>query len=367
MTAIRVGIIGTGNIAATHLRAYAEFPDRCVVVALADTAPGRAREKAAEAGLPDARSYDDPLDMLDAEELDLVSIATPPATHAELAIAFLRRGTGVLVEKPMAASLEECDRMIEAARESNAMLSVVGQNRFRDDVIRLKAVLDSGLIGPLSHMRIDSAWWRGLSYYDLAWRGTWESEGGGPTLNHAIHHIDLALWLFGRPCAVAALMSNTQHDNSEVEDLSVAVLQYDRALAELTSSVVHHGEEQSIVVQGASARVSQPWKAVAESATTDGFPSPGGNAALVAELDALVDSIPPLQHRLHAGQIADVLDALEQKRPPVIGGDAGRDAIELVTAIYKASIERRTIDLPLDSHDPYYLRSTLIERATRFN
>src|SRR5665647_2809508 len=93
-----------------------------------------------------------------------------------------------IVEKPMALSLTECDAMIVAARESRALLSVVAQNRFRDEVVILKGVVDSGLLGPVAHLSIDSAWWRGLPYYDLSWRGTWESEGGGPTLNHAIHH-----------------------------------------------------------------------------------------------------------------------------------------------------------------------------------
>ena len=367
MSLLKVGVIGTGNIADTHLRAYSGFADRCEVVALADAAPGRAREKADSFGLVQVRSYDDARQMLAEEDLDLVRIATPPATHRDLAVMVLERGVNVLIEKPMAASLEECDQMIEAARASGALLSVVGQNRFRDDLVALKTVIDSGRVGALSHMRIDSAWWRGRSYYDQSWRGTWQDEGGGPTLNHAIHHVDLALWLFGRPRSVAAMMTNAQHDNSEVEDLSVAVLQYDKALAELTSSVVHHGEEQAIVVQGARARVSQPWSAAADVQLPDGFRQPGGDAALVSELDDFVENLPALRHRLHAGQIDDVLDAIAQNRAPAVDGRAGRDAIELVTAIYKASIERRTVDLPISNDDPYYLHSTLIERATRFN
>src|SRR5690625_6519128 len=105
--------------------------------------------------------------------------------------------------------------MLEAQSRSGACLSVIAQNRFRDDMAQLKAVLDSGKVGRIAHARIASEWWRGHSYYDLWWRGTWASEGGGCTLNHAIHHIDISLWLLGRPRAVAAMMTNAGHDRSE--------------------------------------------------------------------------------------------------------------------------------------------------------
>jgi predicted dehydrogenase len=272
----------------------------------------------------------------------------------------------VLVEKPMAPSLEECDAMIAAATENDRILSVVAQNRFRDDMATLKEVLDSGLIGPVSHAQVSSAWWRGTAYYDLWWRGTWESEGGGCTLNHAIHHLDLTLWLLGAPRAVTAVLTNAAHENSEVEDLSVAVLQYDRALAEVTSSVAHHGEEQAIVVQGRHARVSQPWKVVADAAEPNGFPVPGGDPGRVAKIEALAASHRALEHVGHPGQIGDMLGAVRERRRPAVDGTDGRRAIELVTAIYQAGIERRTVDLPVSADDPYYRAGTLVERAPHF-
>src|SRR5699024_4657318 len=238
--------------------------------------------------------------------------------------------------------------------------------RFRDDMAQLKAVLDSGKVGRIAHARIASEWWRGHSYYDLWWRGTWASEGGGCTLNHAIHHIDISLWLLGRPRAVAAMMTNAGHDNAEVEDLSVAILQYERGLAELTSSVVHHGEQQEIVIQGEHARISQPWRAVAEIARPNGFPESGGNTQLVAELDALAEQQPRLEHTGHAGQLGDVIAAIRDGRTPLVDGEDGKRAIELVTAIYAATIERRTIDLPIPPEDPWYRSGTLVERAPRF-
>ena len=246
---LRIGIIGTGGIADAHIRGYLAFRDECEVVALADVIPGRAPQKAESFGLADAATFDDPLEMIAHADLDVVSIATPPSTHASLAIAALDAGIHVLVEKPMAPSLEECDAMLAAQERSGRVLSVVAQNRFRDDLAALKDVVDSGLLGSISHVRVDSAWWRGLPYYDLWWRGTWEKEGGGCTLNHAIHHIDLLLWLLGTPTEITAMLANAQHDNAEVEDLSVAIFRYDRGLAQLTSSVVHHGEEQAIVIQ----------------------------------------------------------------------------------------------------------------------
>ncbi|APX33958.1 oxidoreductase [Brachybacterium sp. P6-10-X1] len=363
---LNVGIIGAGNISDAHLRAYLDAPDEVRIVALADLTREQADAKREAFGLAEARSYADLEEMFAAEDLDLVSVTTPPSAHRPVAVLALEAGVHVIVEKPMAPSLEDCDAMLAAQRRSGKLLSVIAQNRFRDEMMTLKAVLESGKLGSISHTRIDSAWWRGLPYYDLWWRGTWASEGGGCTLNHAIHHIDLALWLLGSPQAVVAMMTNAQHHNAEVEDLSVAILQYGRGLAELTSSVVHHGQQQEIVVQGEHARVSQPWSARAETAQPNGFPTAAGDPGLMAELDAVAEARPPLEHTGHAGQLRDVIAAIRDGRDPLITGEDGRRAIELVTAIYAAAIERRTIDLPLPADDPYYRAGTLEARAPHF-
>lgn len=363
---LTIGIVGTGGIARAHVDGYQRFAGECEIVALCDPAPGRAEALRAELGLDGARVYTDAAEMLAAERLDLVSVATPPSTHAALSIQALEAGVDVLVEKPMAPSLEECDAMIAAAKDNGRLLSVVAQNRFRDDIATLKEVLDSGLAGPVTHAQVSSAWWRGTEYYDLWWRGTWEREGGGCTLNHAIHHLDMTLWMLGSPQAVTSVLTNAAHENAEVEDLSVSVLQYDRALAEVTASVVSHGEEQAIVVQGRNARVSQPWKVEANLANPNGFPADEDDTERVAQIEAVAAAHRPLEHTGHAGQIADMLDAVRERRRPAVDGEDGRRAIELVTAIYEAGIERRTVDLPLSPDDPYYRTGTLLERAPRF-
>ncbi|MFT4258941.1 Gfo/Idh/MocA family protein [Microbacterium sp.] len=363
---LRIGIIGTGGIADAHISAYRAFGAECEIVALADVIPGKAAQKAAAFGLSDAVAYDDPATMIARARLDVVSIATPPSTHAPLAIAALDAGIHVLVEKPMAPSLEECDAMLAAQERSGRLLSVVAQNRFRDDLAALKAVVDSGLLGAISHVRIDSAWWRGLPYYDLWWRGTWEKEGGGCTLNHAIHHIDLLLWLLGRPVEVTAMLANAQHDNAEVEDLSVAVFRYERALAQLTSSVVHHGEEKEIVIHGEHAMISQPWRVIAERSRPDGFPEKERDVERQAAIEAIVAGREPLAHLGHDGQVGDLLAAIREGRPPIADGRDGRNAVEVVTAIYKAGFEREVVTLPLQVNDPYYRAGQLVANAPHF-
>jgi predicted dehydrogenase len=363
---IKVAIIGMGNISPSHIRAYQTFRGRCTIVACCDVLPERAEAGRRELGLEQAKVYASHAELLANEDLDLVSICTPPATHEQISVDFLSAGINVLCEKPMAPSLAACDAMLRAEKQGGAMFSSVAQNRFRDDVARLKAVLDSGLVGPVSHVQVDSAWWRGLSYYDLWWRGTWEQEGGGCTLNHAVHHIDLLLWLLGAPQSVTAVLANAAHENAEIEDLSVAVLAYQRALATITSSVVHHGERQQIVVQGRDAGISLDGDVVAEVSQPNGFPAPGGNTELLERLRALTATHEPLAYTGHQGQIDDVLTAIETGRRPAIDGHDGRRTIELITAVYRAGIERRTVDLPLAGDDPYYRPGTLTERAPRF-
>jgi len=363
---INVAIVGTGNISRSHVKAYLQFPEQCKIVALHDIIPAHAEAVKAEFELNDAEIIDYQT-LLARKDIDLISNCTPPSEHAYLTVDLLNSGKNVIVEKPMAPSLKACDAMLAAEQQSGKLLSVIAQNRFRDDLDLVKQTIESGELGPISAVRVDSAWWRGLPYYDLVWRGTWESEGGGPTLNHAIHHIDLLLWMLGEPDSVTAAMTNAWHNNSEVEDLSVAILQYPRTLATLTASVVHHGEEQAFVVHGEHASVAQPWRVEANQSQPNGFPYPESNDGIIAKLEALKAAKLDLDYQGHTGQIKDVLDALDTGRAPAITGEDGRRTLQVVTAIYQAAIERKTVDLPIPADSPWYQGTALLERAPRFH
>ncbi|HHT47780.1 MAG TPA: Gfo/Idh/MocA family oxidoreductase [Firmicutes bacterium] len=363
---IKVAIVGTGNIAPMHIEAFKAFPERCEIVALVDIYLEKAGLCRERLGLRKARVFNSHKWLLDDPDIDLVSICTPPHDHASIAIDCLNRGKNVIVEKPMAVSLLECDAMIAAAQQNNKVLSVIAQNRFRAPIMNLKKTLDSGLIGRVLHAQVDSLWWRGRSYYDLWWRGLWEKEGGGCTLNHAVHHIDMLAWMMGMPNKVSAVLSNAAHDNSEVEDVSVAVMQYDQGtLAQVTSSVIHHGEEQQLIFQGEKARISAPWKVVASRSQENGFPVP--DPELEQKIEGFYRGLPELKYKAHTGQIDDVLTAIETNRAPLITGEQGRMALELITAIYKAGSEQRTIALPLQQDDPFYTVEGLRQNVPYFH
>ncbi len=361
---IRVAIVGLGNISGEHIKAYLTFPERCKIVAMVDIIPEKARKRAEEFGI-DCDIYDDHHQILSRKDIDLVDVCTPPYVHAEISINALKAGMNVLCEKPMAASLEECDAVLAAARESGKLFSSIAQNRFRAPIAHLKAVLDSGLAGEVKHFTVDSFWWRGHCYYDLWWRGTWEKEGGGCTLNHAVHHIDMLGWMMGLPDEVTSILTNTSHDNAEIEDLSVSVMKYGKALATVTASVVHHGEEQSLVIQCADAKISAPWHTYASISKSNGFPIE--NPALEQKLQALYESLPPLPYEGHTGQIDNVLTCLEQGgTTPAITGEDGRRTIELITAIYESGTRHQAIKLPLAKDDPFYTVGGIQKNAPHF-
>lgn len=366
---LRVAIVGTGNISHSHIQGYQAMGARCQVVALVDIYPEKAEEKKARYRLHEARVYSSHQQMLAEEHgVDIVDVCTPPYVHAEISIDALNAGKHVLCEKPMAASLEECDAMIAAQRASGKTLSIIAQNRFTDAFWRLKAAVDSGLAGKICHAQVDSFWWRGHCYYDLWWRGTWEKEGGGCTLNHAVHHIDAIQWMLGFPTEVVAMMGNLAHDNAEVEDLSAAIFKYATgALTQLTASVVHHGEDQKIVIQGEKARISAPWQVFASHSADNGFPQETHNTQLEDQLDTLFRGTPKLQWTLHAGQIDNVLNAIETQTPPLVDGLQGKRSLELITAIYKSAITRQVVTLPITPQDDFYRTGGLIARAPHFH
>ena len=143
---IRVAIVGTGSIAHAHMDAYLKLADRAKVVALVDIVPGKAKSFMEEFNI-ECDVYENHEDILDRNDIDLVDVCTPPYVHASISINCLKSGKNVVCEKPMAASLEECDAMLKARDESGKKLSIIAQNRFRKPIRDLKMLLDSGLAG----------------------------------------------------------------------------------------------------------------------------------------------------------------------------------------------------------------------------
>ncbi|MDC3417577.1 Gfo/Idh/MocA family protein [Aquibacillus salsiterrae] len=361
---VNVAIVGVGAISSAHIKGYQEFQGNCNIVALCDIYPEKAKKSVKEYNLA-AEVYDDYKEMLKRDDIDLVSVCTPPYTHAQISVDCLDAGKHVLVEKPMASSLEECDAMNEAATRNNKILSVVAQNRFTNPMMKLKNVLNTKLMGAIVHTQVDSYWWRGYSYYDLWWRGTWEKEGGGCTLNHAVHHIDIFKWMNGMPSEVTAVTSNASHDNAEVEDISVAICRYDTgALAQITSSVIHHGEEQQLIFQGKNARVSAPWKLKASKSLENGFPEE--DKELEEKIQKIYDEQQSIPYEGHTGQIHDVLLAVNGENEVLIDGFQGRETLELITAIYQSASLGQTIKLPLEKDAPFYTRDGVLKNTTYF-
>jgi UDP-N-acetyl-2-amino-2-deoxyglucuronate dehydrogenase len=362
---IRVAIVGTGAIADTHIEAYLKFRDRCEIVALVNAATEKAEQKKAKYGL-NATVYSDHRALLDDAAFDLASVCLPPFVHADVSVDLLSAGKHVLTEKPMATSLEECDQMLAAAKANKRLLSIVAQNRFKTPIRKLKRIIDAGMIGRVLHAQVDSFWWRGSNYYNLWWRGTWEKEGGGCTINHAVHQIDLFHWIVGMPESLQSVVANVAHENSEVEDFSTAILFYQNgSIGQITASLLHHGEPQRFTVQGERATVSVPWQVYASQQRSNGFPD--RNPALETEIQSRYDAILALTHEGHEGQIANVLAAVEGMEELVIDGQDGRNTIELVTAIYDSGFRRERVALPLAASNPFYTHARILQNVPHFH
>ncbi len=361
-----VAIIGCGGISPQHIKGYLEFSSQCRITALCDIYPEKAQKQKNAFLLNDAKVYSSYKEMLQHEKLDVVSICVPPYIHAEIAVYAMEAGSNVLVEKPMAASLEECDRMLETEIRTGKILGVIAQNRFTAPVWNLKQIINSGVIGRILFAQIDSLWWRGHAYYDLWWRGCWDKEGGGCTLNHAVHHIDMLGWIMGRPKKVTAILANLAHDNAEVEDLSIAVMEYEKgAMAQVTSSVIHYGEKQALKFQGEYASISAPWDVHTFRSQENGFPE--DNSELEEKIKKQYAGLKKLEYEGHTAEIADFLWAVKENKRPLIQGKDGRLTIELVSAIYKAGFTGAAAELPLKENDPFYTAAGIRNNIRKFN
>lgn len=348
---LNVAVVGAGNICPAHIEGYLSFPERCRVVALVDIYPEKA-VKIKEKYHLEADVYNDHKDLMNRDDIDIVSICTPPYTHKEIAIDLMKSNIDVLVEKPMASSINECTEMIDAMNDSGSRMSVISQNRFQTPIYNLKKMLELGDAGKVIHAQVDSFWWRAEKYYDLWWRGTWEKEGGGCTLNHAVHHIDILCWMNGLPKRVTSVLANLAHTNSEVEDFSLVVGKYsDGAMSTLTSSLVHHGEDQKIIMQCEKAKISAPWDVYASKGKDNGFFEK--DQELTDALDTKYKALDALEFTGHTGQIDDVLTGLESGADFMVTPEQARNTIAYITAVYKSGFTGKPVDLPIDENDEW--------------
>jgi predicted dehydrogenase len=315
--------------------------------------------------------YSDYREALAKGSFDLVSICTPPPFHCSMSIDSLNAGAHVLIEKPMALSLEECDRILEAAQKTGRRVSVMAQNRYDTSKARIHRLISEGHCGRVLYAQAYSAWWRGTAYYNT-WHGSWETEGGGCALNLAIHQIDLLLWLAGSVGEVTAFTANVNHSSAEVEDLALGIVRFNSGaaaggLGEILGSTVHHGEGQQLLFQTERAGLAFPFQIKATRSRAGGFPE--DDPETVAELTALCNSFPPLAVEWFEGQIRDFVSLIETgaASPFLSDGNSARAAIEVVMALYKSAATQRSVSLPLSLDDPFYTRAGLLEHALHYN
>ena len=328
---LRSAIIGTGGIAHAHAGAIAGLAPRIEVVAVADVDRDRAGAFALQHS-PQASVYASADELLAAETLDLVHVCTPPQTHVPLAIAAMRAGVPVLVEKPTALSLAEADELAAVSAETGVPVLTVYQHRFGPAAQRLLRLFAEGALGRAMVATCETQWYRGPEYFDLPWRGRWHVEGGGPTMGHGIHQFDLLLAVLGPWSRVSAFAAR-QKLPTDTEDVSVAVAEFDNgALATIVNSIVSPRESSRLRFDFDCATVEV--EHLYGYADGDWTFTPARGHEELASLWHASDSPETTSHR---SQIEAIVTALEEGRDPGVGIADARRTLEFAAATYASA------------------------------
>lgn len=345
---VRVAIVGTGGIAdLAHIPALRAQGDRVSLVAAVDIDPDRLENFQSRHDIPAGyRSLDT---MLDIEKPDLVHVCTPPALHVDPVVASLRAGAWVLVEKPPCLSLAEFDRIEAEERDGGPYASVVFQHRFGSGARHLAELVADGSLGRPLVAVCQTTWYRDDAYYDVPWRGEWATEGGGATMVHGIHQMDLMLAVLGDWVEVCA-MSGTLARRVRTEDVSMAVVRFaSGAMASVVNSVLSPREESYLRFDFTGGTVELTHLYGYDNAHWRHTPAPHvPGRAWRPRHD---------RRSSHAAQLPLLLDAMAKHERPPASGRAGRETLELITAIYRSAITGRPVRRDqLGPADPFYHR-----------
>ena len=342
-------LIGCGRISFNHVAAALE--NKLNIVALCDIVPAHMEEKIEKFQLPaTVKKYTDYREMLKNEKLDLIAIATESGKHAAIALDCIEAGVNLIIEKPIALSLEDADKIIALAEEKGVNVCACHQNRFNKSVQKIREAMEEGRFGRLFHGTAHIRWNRGPAYYEQApWRATWEQDGGA-LMNQCIHNIDLLRWMMGDEVdEVMAYTDNLNHDYIQAEDLGIAVVRFRNGsygIIEGTTNVYPKNLEETLYLFGEKGTVKAGGKSV--NVIEEWLFGDGKDDA--EEVKARFHENPPNVYGFgHNPLYADVIDAIRTGRKPYVDAEAGRRALELVLAIYLSAAEHRPVKLPLAS------------------
>ncbi len=334
----RFGIIGCGRIAPRHADSLAEI-DGTKLVQVCDVLEARARHFAEKYNASYCLDYHE---LLANPDVDIVNICTPSGLHAEMAVAALKAGKHVIVEKPMAMNVADADRMITTAKEMNRKLCIVLQNRYNPPMQDFYKAVRDGKIGRILLGSVTVRWYRPQEYYNDGWHGT-KSMDGGALMNQSIHHIDALQWLVGVPVKSVFAYTATLAHQMEAEDVGVVTVRFENgALATIEGSTVTYpqnleasvalfGEKGSLKVGGTALNRKVFWKVA-------------GEIEHEKEMLTREEVDPPSVYGAsHQHVLEDMISAVEQDREPQTNGVEGRKSLVLVSAMYESAQTAREI------------------------
>lgn len=346
---MKYALIGCGRISPNHI--VAAQRNDLDIVALCDIVEQNMQDKVIKFKLSQSVSlYTDYIEMIQKEKPDLIAIATESGKHAEIAVNCMLIGhANIIIEKPIALSLEEADQIIDTAKQEGVKVCACHQNRFNKSIQKIREAVEMERFGKMFYGTAHIRWARDYEYYARAkWRGTWEQDGGA-LMNQCIHNIDLLRWMMGDEIeCVMGMTDRLKHDYIEAEDLGIALIKFRNGsygIVEGTTNIYPKNLEETLYLFGEKGTVKA-----------------GGTSVNVIEewhFSDMLDDSEEIKRQFHENPpnvygyghtplYADMKEAIEENRQPYVDAAAGRRALELVLAIYKSAAEGGKVYLPLD-------------------
>ena len=353
MKKLKFAIVGCGRISYKHVEALAENSDIAELTATCDIKLELAEAKKEEYLIKmndnslKVAAYVDYKEMLEKEDIDVIAIATESGYHADIAIYCMNKGKHVVVEKPMALSIDDANKMIEVAKENNVKLSVCHQNRFNKPIQKLRSAVEENKFGRIMNGTARILWRRDDNYYKQApWRGTWDLDGG-TLMNQCIHNIDLLQWMIGSEVERVYAECDTYRNNIEGEDFGAIIVRFKNgAIGIIEGSAVVYpknleetlsifGTEGTVVVGGLAVNELKTWR-------FEGEDEEAVKRGLQVEIDSVYGTG-------HTPLFKDVVDAINNDRKPYISGEDAIVPLAIILAAYKSRKTGMPVTFPLNN------------------